>query len=73
MEDYKLFNFEDEQKNNIIFINSTDDLYDLTGIIYKDLSKVYGTTFSVVVDLFLRNGFSFNRFIELKFDNGNYK
>lgn len=73
MEDYKLFNFEDEQKNNIIFINSTEDLYDLTSIIYKDLSKAYGTSFSVVVDLFLRNGFSFNRFVELKFDNGNYK
>lgn len=28
---------------------------------------------TVVVDLFLRNGFSFNRFVELNFDNGNYK
>ena len=73
MEEYKLFNFEDEQKNNVIFINSTEDLYDLTGFIYEDLSKAYGSSFSVVVDLFLRNGFSFNRFVELKFDNGNYK
>ncbi len=73
MEEYKLFCFEDEKKNNIVFINSTDDLYDLTDIIYNELSKTYGTTFSIVADLFLRNGFSFNRFVELKFDNGNYK
>jgi hypothetical protein len=73
MEDYKLFNFNDEQKKTIIFINSTEDLYNLTSTIYNDLSRVYGTSFSVVVDLFLRNGFSFNRFVELNFDNGNYK
>ncbi len=73
MQEYKLFHFEDEQKDNIIFINSTDDLYELIKTIYEDLSKIYGTNFSIVVDLFLRNGFSFNRFVELKFYNGNHK
>lgn len=72
MNDYETFYFENEINKNYIFLNNTDDLYFLTNDIYDKLSSTQGNRFSVLVDLFLRNGYSFNRYVLLNFDNGKY-
>lgn len=65
MKDYKIFEFEDDINHNVAFINTTEDLYFIKDYIYDELSKVNGNEFEILVDLFLRNGFSFNRFVLL--------
>lgn len=72
MKEYEVFNFEEDVNKNYVFLNNVDDLYFFTEDIYNNFSKTQGNKFSVLVDLFLRNGYSFNRYILLYFDNGNY-
>jgi len=72
MKEYEVFNFEEDVNKNYVFLNNVDDLYFFTEDIYNNFSKTQGNKFSVLVDLFLRNGYSFNRYILLNFDNGNY-
>lgn len=72
MKEYEVFSFEEDINKNYIFLNNIDDLYFFTEDIYNNLSKTQGNKFSVLVDLFLRNGYSFNRYVLLNFDNGNY-
>lgn len=68
MKEYIIFNFKDKVNESIVFMNTLEDMYYFIEDIYDELSKVKGTKFSVVIDLFLRNGFSFNRFVMLQFD-----
>ena len=72
MNDYEVFNFEEDINKNDIFLNNVDDLYFFAEDIYNELSKSQGNKFSVIVDLFLRNGYSFNRYVQLNFEEGNY-
>ena len=72
MNDYEIFNFEEDINKNYIFLNNIDDLYFFTEDIYNELSKTQGNKFSVIVDLFLRNGYSFNRYVLLNFEEGSY-
>ena len=67
MEEYKIFEFDDDVNDKVVFITSTEDLYFLQDDIYNELSKTYGDNFTILVDLFLRNGFSFNRFVSLSY------
>lgn len=67
MQDFIDFRLDNET-NNIILLISTEDLYYLQDGIYDYLSKTKGESFTVVVDLFLRNGFSFNRFVLLQYN-----
>lgn len=67
MKDYEIFKFENDINQNVVFINTTEDLYFIKDNIYDELSKINGNEFQILVDLFLRNGFSFNRFILLKY------
>ena len=68
MKEYIIFNFKNKVNESIVFMNTLEDMYYFIEDIYDELSKVKGTKFSVVIDLFLRNGFSFNRFVMLQFD-----
>lgn len=68
MEEYKIFEFDDDVNDKVVFITSTEDLYFLQDDIYNELSKTYGDNFTILVDLFLRNGFSFNRFVSLSYN-----
>jgi hypothetical protein len=67
MQEYELFKFDDDIYEKMIFVTSTEDLYYLQDDIYDDLSTANGSSFTVLVDLFLRNGFSFNRFVALRY------
>lgn len=66
MKNYKIITY-DENSKVIIFINNLDDIYYMYEEIYSEFSKKYGKEFSIIIDLFLRNGFSFNRFAMLNF------
>ena len=68
MKEYIIFNFQDKKNETIVFMNTIEDMYYFIDDIYEEISKVKGTKFSVIIDLFLRNGFSFNRFAMLQFD-----
>ena len=68
MKEYIIFNFQDKINESVVFMNTVEDMYYFIDDIYEEISKVKGTKFSVVIDLFLRNGFSFNRFVMLQFD-----
>ena len=68
MKEYIIFNFQEKINESIVFMNTVEDMYYFIEEIYDEVSKVKGTKFSVLIDLFLRNGFSFNRFIMLQFD-----
>lgn len=67
IKDYEIFSFYNEDNENVILLTTTEDLYFLEEKIYEELSIKYGENFSVLVDLFLRNGFSFNRFVTLNY------
>jgi hypothetical protein len=68
MQEYEIFKFDDDINEKVVLITSTEDLYYLQDDIFDDLSKTNGEKFTVLVDLFLRNGYSFNRFISLSYN-----
>lgn len=67
MPEYEIFKFDDDINEIVVFINSVEDLYYLQDDIFSDISKIKGENFNVLIDLFLRNGFSFNRFTSLDY------
>jgi|APSaa5957512622_1039677.scaffolds.fasta_scaffold182488_2 hypothetical protein len=67
MQEYEIFEFDDDVNKKVVLITSTEDLYYLQNDIYDDLSKTNGEYFTILVDLFLRNGFSYNRFVTLDY------
>ncbi len=71
MKEYEIFNFEENINNNFVFMNTVEDIYYFIEEIYNDLYKTRGQKFSVIIDLFLQNGFSFNRFIMIRFEDKN--
>ena len=71
MKEYEIFTFEEDVNENVVFINTTEDLYFLQDEIMKDINSRNNHTQTVLVDLFLRNGFTFNRYIMLKSDKNN--
>jgi len=73
MKEYKIFKFEEDVDEYIVLITSTEDLYFLEDDIYEEMKEKCGTKFSIIIDLFLRNGFSFNRFVLLNYNGRDNK
>lgn len=73
MGEYEIFIFEEDINEKVVFLNTTEDLYFLQDEIMKDINFENSKTKTVLVDLFLRNGFTFNRYILLKYDKNNNK
>lgn len=67
MENFKVFNANNFDKD-VVFLNAIEDLYFLKEEIFQTLSKKYGDNFNVIIDHFITNGFSFNRFSILTFN-----
>jgi len=67
MVNYKIFSIDGYDKD-IVFLNTIEDLYFLKQEIFAKLSEKYGSKFNVIVDHFITNGFSFNRFSLLIFN-----
>lgn len=68
MKEYEMFSLEEENRD-IIFLISLEDPYFIFDSIYEELSVTRGSCFSVTVDMFLRNGYSFNRYILIEFSS----
>lgn len=69
---FEIFEFTDEIYEEVVLIKNTEDVHYLREQIFESLVSKKGYNFSVLVDLFLRNGYSFNRFALLKFVDGKY-
>lgn len=67
MKNFKVFNVDNFDKD-VIFLNIIEDLYFIKDEIFQELSKKNGNNFKVIVDHFITNGFSFNRFSILIFN-----
>ena len=68
MGEYEIFTFEENINENVVFLNTTEDLYFLQDEIMENINIKNKQNKTVLVDLLLRNGFTFNRYILLKFD-----
>lgn len=64
--DYKIFSLE-EENYDIILLTTIEDPYFILTDIYDAYLANGKSRFSVVLDLFLRNGYSFNRFALIEF------
>lgn len=68
MGEYEIFTFEEDINENVVFLNTTEDLYFLQDEIMENINIKNKQNKTVLVDLLLRNGFTFNRYILLKFN-----
>lgn len=68
MKKYEYFKVNNEISIDYILPTSTNDVYFLYDEIYEKLSKQKGNRFDIIIDLIIRNGFTFNRFIILEFN-----
>ncbi len=71
MREYEIFIFEEDVNENVVFLNTTEDLYFLQDEIMEDINNKDSQNKTILVDLFLRNGFTFNRYVLLKLDKNN--
>lgn len=68
MKDIEVFIFPDDVFIDVVLPTTTEDAYFLYDDIYSIMSKKGNEKGSVLVDLFLRNGYSFNRYFLLSFN-----
>lgn len=74
MKNYVLIdNAKDQIINTFLLITSVDDFYYDLDQVLSELSAVYGPEFTIVLDHFITNGFSFNRFVRIDYNNEKYK
>lgn len=74
MKNYVLIdNAKDQIINTFLLITSVDDFYYDLDQVLSELSTVYGPEFTIVLDHFITNGFSFNRFVRIDYSNEKYK
>ena len=74
MKNYVLIdNVKDQTINTFLLITSVDDFYYDLDQVLSELSVVYGPEFTIVLDHFITNGFSFNRFVRIDYNNEKYK
>ncbi|MEG0408909.1 MAG: type II toxin-antitoxin system RnlB family antitoxin [Bacilli bacterium] len=67
MKEFQVIYIDKDFDDYIVFMNCIEDIYFFETEIYNELSKIKGKEFTVLVDLLLQNGFSFNRFVLLSY------
>lgn len=70
---FKLVNLKECNTKSYVFLTDTEDLEYQIYEIYDAAREYQGETFEIIVDCFLRTGFMYNRFLLLKYVNGEYK
>lgn len=73
MNKYEYFVINNEENIDYILATSSEDMYFQYDDIYDELSKQKGSRFEIIIDLVIRNGFTFNRFILLEFSENKIK
>ena len=67
MREFQYFKFNNNIDSDYVLLTSTEDAYFLYDDMYAQLSAEKGECFSIILDLILRNGYAFNRFVLLDF------
>lgn len=74
MKNYVIFdNLSNQPIKAYILLTTVDDIYYEIDNILNELSKTYGSIYSIIIDHFITNGFSFNRFSRIDYLNGSFK
>jgi len=71
MKEFQYFQIKSDIHEDYLLLTSTEDAYYLYEEMYAEISQNKGEKFSIILDLILRNGFAFNRFILLEFSGEN--
>lgn len=69
---FEIISLEDSYINQYVFLTDSESIENQLFEIYNDLKKKIGSSFSIIIDSFLRTGYDYNRFIEIKYFEGKY-
>lgn len=69
---FEIIRLENTAIKLYVFLTDVESIENQINNIYDKLENELGTTFNIIIDSFLRSGYEFNRFIEIKFKNGKY-
>lgn len=69
---FKIVELEDCEIKQYVFLTDAESVESQLDDIYDALKDKLGSSFTVVVDTFLRSGFKDNRFIVIKFVDGKH-
>lgn len=70
---FRIVELEDCEIKQYVFLTDAESVESQLTDIYDALKDKLGSSFTVVVDTFLRSGFKDNRFIAITFDGGKYE
>ena len=69
---FEIVNLKDCQINQYVFLTDVESVENQLLDIYEELKDNLGDSFSIIIDTFLRSGYDYNRFIEIKYNEGKY-
>ena len=69
---FRIVELEDCEIKQYVFLTDAESVESQLTDIYDALKDKLGSSFTVIVDTFLRSGFKDNRFIEIKFVDGKH-
>lgn len=69
---FEIVNLRDSHINQYVFLTDVESIENQLLDIYEELKDNLGDSFSIIIDTFLRTGYDYNRFIEIKYNAGKY-
>lgn len=69
---FQIINLNDSYIEKYVFLTDVESIENQIFEIFDELNNSLGNTFSIIIDSFLRTGYDFNRFIEIKYNEGKY-
>lgn len=69
---FEIVNLKDSHIKQYIFLTDIESIENQLIDIYEELKDYLGNSFSIIIDSFLRAGYDYNRFIEIKYNEGKY-
>ena len=69
---FEIVNLRDSHINEYVFLTDVESIENQLLEIYEELKDNLGDSFSIIIDTFLRTGYDYNRFIEIKYNQGKY-
>lgn len=69
---FEIVNLKDSHIDQYVFLTDVESIENQLLEIYEELKEKLGHSFSIIIDAFLRTGYDYNRFIEIKYNEGKY-
>ena len=69
---FEIDNLRDSHINEYVFLTDVESIENQLLEIYEELKDNLGDSFSIIIDTFLRTGYDYNRFLEIKYNQGKY-